>query len=422
MNAVDRNSPPPAMDEAIAPRRRRRWPVVAIAAAVAIAVVLAARLGRAELSVPARDVLTAPVERGDFVNEVAAYGKLVASRQLVLSAPVAGRVEEVVRKAGARVREGDVILRLSSPEVDAAANSAEAELAIARADLSATRAKQLEAEENLRSEVDRTELEAKSLELEVGAERLLLSKQAISTIAAKRTELQYELHRNALQRINARLDQLRVAHRTEIDASMLKLRKLEEIAESERARRDALTIRAAFDGVLANVDALPGQMVAAGASLGVLIDPARLQARLQVAEREARLLKIGQAVRVSSSSGDFGARLSRIDPSVTQGMVTADADFIASLPSELRADLAIDARIEIERLPGVLSVSRPNGIDAPGRRRVFVVADGHAVAREVVFGTLSTDRAVVADGLRPGERIVVSDTSPWRDQQRITLE
>lgn len=199
------------------------------------------------------------------------------------------------------------------------------------------------------------------------------------------------------------------------------MRNLEEVAASRRKRQSALAVRAGFDGVVAAVSVTPGQVVASGASLGVLIDPSALQARLQVAERQARLLKVGQPVTVTTPNGRVQAKIVRIDPTVTQGQVVADAELVGTIPAGLRQDLAIDARIGLDRIDDALIVAKPSNLNEPGQHRVFVVAGTRAQARDVLFGPVSPDRAVVLEGLKSGERIVVSDVGQWKDQDSIEI-
>ncbi len=372
-------------------------------------------------SVDAARLVIAQVDRSDFANEVSAFGKLAAKRTLLLSAPESSRVEDVLLQPGALVAKGDLILRLSSNDVDSAVSEAEVALAVARADAAATRARHRKEERQVMSDLGKAELEAKSMALERDAELLLLETQAISKVAAKRTELRYELLLAVQNQLVDELEQIKDSNRIEAESLELKLKNLEEVAESRRKRQRALAIRAGFDGIVAVVSATPGQVVTGGASLGVLIDPSALHARLQVAERQARLLKIGQRVTITTPNGRLHAKIVRIDPTVTQGQVVADAEFTGAVPPGLRQDLAVDARINLDRVSAALVVAKPSALSAPGRLRVFVVTGDRAQARDVLFGPVSPDRAVVLDGLNVGERIVVSDVSQWKDQHRIDI-
>lgn len=413
------------MDEIINRKPKRFGGPRALALGVAILTLiligLVFSMEKAVPSVDAARLVIAQVDRSDFANEVSAFGKLAAKRTLLLSAPESSRVEDVLLQPGALVAKGDLILRLSSNDVDSAVSEAEVALAVARADAAATRARHRKEERQVMSDLGKAELEAKSMALERDAELLLLETQAISKVAAKRTELRYELLLAVQNQLVDELEQIKDSNRIEAESLELKLKNLEEVAESRRKRQRALAIRAGFDGIVAVVSATPGQVVTGGASLGVLIDPSALHARLQVAERQARLLKIGQRVTITTPNGRLHAKIVRIDPTVTQGQVVADAEFTGAVPPGLRQDLAVDARINLDRVSAALVVAKPSALSAPGRLRVFVVTGDRAQARDVLFGPVSPDRAVVLDGLNVGERIVVSDVSQWKDQHRIDI-
>ena len=52
-----------------------------------------------------------------------------------------------------------------------------------------------------------------------------------------------------------------------------------------------------------------------------------------------------------------------------------------------------------------------------------VAPDGTSVQRvSVVLGKSSDDAVQISDGLAPGDRIIVSDTSAWKSYDRLQLK
>ena len=82
----------------------------------------------------------------------------------------------------------------------------------------------------------------------------------------------------------------------------------------------------------------------------------------------------------------------------------------------------MDGTIEIERLADVLHVGRPAFGQPDSDVRLFRVdADGVAERVAVRLGRSSVNRIEIRQGLAEGDRIVLSDTSAYDQNDRIRL-
>jgi multidrug efflux pump subunit AcrA (membrane-fusion protein) len=93
------------------------------------------------------------------------------------------------------------------------------------------------------------------------------------------------------------------------------------------------------------------------------------------------------------------------------------------LPGGARPDLSVDGRIVLGTLSHVISVGRPYAAtpDGPGTLFVLRGSDDRAHRVPVRFGVMSSDRAVVREGLRAGDRVILSDTSRWNGYDTLRL-
>ena len=236
----------------------------------------------------------AEVVPGEVVPVLTAFGELRAARSLELRAPASGRVTELAPSMveGGAVRAGDVLLRIDPAEAEAALARARADRSAAEADIrDAARSLDLARDElaaaedqallRERAAARAEDLAGRGIGTEAGAEEAELALSAARQGALVR--------RAAVASAEARLDGARVAaERAAIDLS-----------EAERLRGD-LDVRAAFDGVLAEVSATAGGLVTANEKLAELIDPAALEVSFRVsAAQYARLPSEGARVDVS---------------------------------------------------------------------------------------------------------------------------
>jgi multidrug efflux pump subunit AcrA (membrane-fusion protein) len=93
------------------------------------------------------------------------------------------------------------------------------------------------------------------------------------------------------------------------------------------------------------------------------------------------------------------------------------------LPRGARADLSVDGTIEIERLPDVLHVGRPAIAQGESVDLFKLEPDGkHATRVRVKLGRTSVNAVQVLQGLRVGDRVIISDMTQLENVARIKLQ
>jgi HlyD family secretion protein len=194
-------------------------------------------------------------------------------------------------------------------------------------------------------------------------------------------------------------------------------------AKLRRDELDALVVRSSMNGVLQILPVEVGAQVQPGANIARVADPSRLKAEVRVAETQAKDIQIGQLASIDTRNGIVEGKVARIDPSVQNGTVLVDVSLSGELPRGARPDLSVDGTIELERLTEVVFVGRP----AFGQERstvgIFKLdADGvHAVRIQVKLGRSSVNTIEIVDGLKPGDRVILSDMSQWDANDRVKL-
>jgi HlyD family secretion protein len=186
----------------------------------------------------------------------------------------------------------------------------------------------------------------------------------------------------------------------------------ELVLEQAQADLAATTLTAPFDGVILEVNAQPGESVAAGAGLVVLTDPASVEVQTSVIEEDLPLVQTGQAADLffdARPDAEAQGRVSRIVPQRLPGDRPLYPVYITveDLPDGLLAGMTVDASIVVAsrsdalRLPRALVRARSNGT------ATIQVWTGSEIEERLVQTGLRGDVHVeILDGLREGEQVV----------------
>ncbi len=414
--------------EDLAKKRRQRRFLVGGAGVLAILLITLglSRLKPAAPTVDKGTVLVDTVKRGALERQVRGPGSLVPQTEgiLQISASTDARVERLLAQPGSPVTPDTILLEMSNPELEKDALNADWQLKAGQADLVNTRVKvqkdlldQQAAAATVESDYHQAQLQAETNE-GLFKEGLV----AAITLKLSQTRARELATRNEIEK--KRLSVASEAERAQIDAQQARVEQLRALAKLKRSQMDALRVRAGIRGVLQEVPVQPGQRVTPGMTLAKVVQPEKLKAQLKIAETQARDVQIGERALVDTRNGVVEGHVSRIDPSVSGGTVTVDVALEGPLPRGARPDLSVDGTIELERLSDVVYVGRPAFGSEQGTITLFRLQPGNdeALRVKVRLGKSSVNAVEILEGLKPGDRVVLSDMSAWDAFDRVRLK
>ena len=408
-----------------AKEKRQKRIIYAVITVVVLAGITFA-LSRLKPAAPTMDrnlVWIGDVKRGPMVRQVRGLGTLVPEEIRWISARTQGRVDKIILRPGAPVEPGSLILELNNPDVVSAAANADSGLHAAEAQLINQKI-QLESQvlaaesaaANAKSNYEQARLQA-----EVNDE--LFKDGLVSPMQMKQSRVIAEeaATKHAIE--EKRYAFAKDSIKPQLAVQEAEVERLTSIARSRHEELDALQVRASMSGVLSALPVEVGQQVQPGTNIARVADPTKLKAEVRIAETQAKDIAIGQLAQIDTRNGIVEGRVSRIDPAVQNGTVLADITLTGQLPKGARPDLSVDGTIELERLDDVIYVGRPAFGQEKSTVGIFkLAAEGNdAVRTQVQLGRSSVNTIEIVQGLQPGDRVILSDMSPWDANDRIRL-
>ena len=360
-------------------RRWRTWVIVALAALAALVLLRVVFRGPRGIEVEAVTVGRGPVE--DAVTNSQA-GTVKSRQRSRLGAKAAGRVVEILRREGASVRHGELLVQLDDL-------TAQGQLALARRDADAARA-------------------------------ALASAQSGATLARRDLERATRLFRDALTSQEA-MDQARSRDESAAAALQGAQAQLERANAAVKLTDDALRdlrVVAPFDGVVTQRFVEVGEAVVPGQPVLEVLNPDSLYVSAPIDEMDIGRLRHGLPALVT------------LDPypgASWHGIVTRVAPFVNDVQQQnrtLEIEVALppapglpvpkpgasaDVAVVLQRKADVLRV--PTAALLEGHR-VLIAARGRAVSREVRTGLHDWDWTEIVSGLSGGETVITSLDRP----------
>ena len=311
---------------------------------------------RGPLEVSAIVVKPAPLEEA-----VTLTGTLLAEEGVELQAEISGKIVEIHFTEGARVRQGDLLVKLND------------------ADLRATHARA-----KYRKEL------AVLREKRVGQ----LLKQGVA---------RQEEYDTALSELNIQ------------DAEIA-------LTEAQLAKTE---IRAPFDGVVGLRYVSTGAFVNAATRVATLQRLDRLKVDFSIPEKYATRIRVGTPISFTVAGGDrrFEGRIYAFDPRIDTTTRTVLIRALCQNPDgRLLPGAFANVDLTLAHIESAVLIPAIAVIPGLNEKSVFVVTDGKAERRTVETGTRTETSVQILSGLKPGDRVITSGLQQVRAGQKVAVE
>lgn len=352
-------------------------------------------------------------------------GTLEAENRVVLRPETEGRVSQIFVSSGSQVAVGTAIVQLSPEKGQAQVGGAIAGVNVARA-----------SRNNAQAQISALEAERVSAQAELDLQNQQF--QRISGLVAQGALAQQQLDQvrrdrdRARAALNAVEERIRAA-RASLDEANASLQRAEADTRLETAKLQDTKVIAPIAGVVGDVTVKVGDYVDTGDTLTTIIQNRALDLRLTVSVERATELRVGLPVQLTNpqdSTPLATGRISFVSPQVNSESqaVLATASF-PNPEGSLRDGQLVRSRVIWERSPGI-SIPTTAVSRVAGQNFVFVAQSqenqgkSQLIARQqlVKLGNIQGNEYQVIEGLKPGEKIVVSGTLNLSDGVPIIPE
>lgn len=409
--------------EFIRKKRLRTWLYALLTVGILAAAVGLLRRTLAT-SLDRTDIRTAVVEMGDVENTLQASGEVQPELEQVITSPIATILQQAYVGAGASVQAGEKILELDKAFARIEFEKQKDELALKRNGILKL---QLELDKSfydirILDSIKACRILSLRADLENARRLLQAGGGTQATVEKIETELQVaQLEKRQLENdIRGRQRIMQVSIReSEISAG------IQEKELSEFGRRlqqaDIVTPRA---GVLTYVNLNLGAKVSEGEVLARIADLRSFKILGSISDAYASQLHAGMPAIVRINETALRGRVVNIHPAVTNNVLRFDVALDdQSGSAQLRPNLHVDLYLVTDARPGVLRVANGPALKSGQEQDVFVLRpDGKAQRRRIKTGLSNFDFMEIREGLQPGETIIVSDMSHFKNVTEIEIK
>lgn len=347
---------------------------------------------------------------GDLIIKLRSPAEAVTDRKIVMKAEVPGVIKNLNVEESKHVRKGDLLVELDDQVYRLSYENAEATRLKAFSEMLV---EQRFADVGGGSGGDQSgELSDAKKQFEEAGQQYQKG-----LISREEFERRSRLYEKALIESGEKKD--------EVVAAMKGLTQAEISVKKAQLDLEKTKIRAPFSGIIADIQASPGEHVSVGRELFTLVNISRIKVHARVLESEIGKMQVGREVdlRFSAYPGKvFKGKVSAISPMVNPEYKTCKVFVDVENPEEeLKPGMHAEVEIAAEIHKNKLLVLQDAILTRSQRKLLFVVEDGLAKWRYIEIGLENEKYAEVLDGVKESEQVIVEGHFTLAHDARVKI-
>lgn len=372
-----------------------------------------------------RDKVTvSDVTSGEFNDYVRINGRVQPISSIQLSALEGGVVAEKLVEEGTMVHRGQVLVRLTNPNMTLNILNSEAQLAEKQNFLRNTQ---------VTMEQDRLNLKRERLQLETDVTRKQrradqFAKLYEEKLCSREEYLQAaedaRVAKESYNLVRERQKQDEIYRGIQVKQMEESLHNMQQNLMLVRERVSDLDIKAPVDGQLGLLEVEIGQNVGAGMKIGQINVLSDYKVEAMIDEHYIDRVRPDLEASFERQDKNFGLRVRKVFPEVRDKQFRTEFVFSGERPDNIRTGQTYYINLQLGQPQQAIMIPRGAFYQTTGGQWIYVLSkDGkRAVRREITIGRQNPQYYEVTSGLQPGERVVTSSYESFGEAQELVLK
>ena len=389
---------------------------------VASIIVISVLISFMRTGVKTKDLVFSTVDKGTIEVSVSASGKVVPAFEEIINSPINTRIVEIYKKGGDSVDVGTPILKLDLQSVETDYKKLLDEEQMRSYKLNQLQVNNQTKLNDLAMKIKVSAMQLNRKKVELRNEQYLDSLGSGTTDKVRQAELSYNVAQLEYEQLKQQYD-----NEKEVLAAEYKVQELDfsifrkGLAEMKRTLDDA-QIRSPRKAILTYINNQIGAQVSQGSQIAVISDLSHFKVEGEIADTYGDCVAAGGKAIVKIGSEKLEGTVSSVTPLSKNGVISFTVQLNEDNNRRLRSGLKTDVYVMNAVKEDVMRIANASYYVGRGEYELFVRnSDKEIVKRKVQLGDSNFEFVEVASGLQPGDQVVVSDMSNYKNKNKLKL-
>jgi HlyD family secretion protein len=364
------------------------------------------------------------VTEDQFNDYITVPGTVEPITTIFLDADEGGRVEEKLIEEGSMVKKGDIILRLSNPDLYMNILNSESLLAEKENFLRSTQIEMEQERLMIKRELVtlKFDIERKARNFQQNA--TLIKDSLISKEDYLRSKEDLDMAKTSRDLYIEREKQDSVFRTNNIGSIKNDLQNMRNNLNMVKERVENLKVKATVDGELGILNAQIGQQITRGENMGQINVLTSYKVTSQIDEHYIDRVRTQLDATLDRQNTKFNLTVRRVYPEVRNGTFKIDMIFRDSMPDNIRTGQTYYISLQLGQPKRSVLVPIGGFFQETGGQWIFVLdpTESFATKRNISIGRKNPKYYEVLEGLKPGEKVIVSGYETFGKNEKLILK
>lgn len=403
---------------------RRQKKGIVIALLIALLLAAAIWLVRANLkgSIKRSEFTTATVEVGSVENTLNASGEVIPEFEEILTSPINASIKSVIMDAGNKVKAGQSVLSLDKSAAQTEFEKINFQIQSKRNEISKLRLDLNKSFFDIRSNNDIKQLRIGNLEDAVENAKRLFKAGGGTREDIDQAELNLKVALMEKKQLENEIKSKQQTMQIEIKEAEIALAIQENDLHGLKRKLQLADIVATRGGVVTYVNKNIGASVHEGDALARIADLGSFKVNGSISDSYLDQLHAGMPVIVRINEVQLKGHVQNIYPSVQNNTVNFDIQLDERNSKQLRPNMKVDVYLVTDVRGKTTRVANGAAFKGAADQDIFVINGDKAVRRHVSIGLSNFDYVEIKTGVKPGDVLISSDMSEYRNVKELTIK
>lgn len=408
-------------DEVIRRKKRKVFFIGSIIIVLLIACVMVLRASFSS-SIRQQNITTAIVEMGRIENTITASGEILPEFEQVVTSPIDASIKSACADAGSSVRPGDAILSLDKQTTETEFEKLKFQLEGKKNNIEKLKLELNKSFYDIQSNNDIKELKINSLQSAVeNAKRLYKAGGGIRE-EIEQAELNLKVALLEKKQLENEIRSKQQTMKVDIRESEIAVQ-IQQTDLTELARKlQKANIVATRAGVVTWVNKNIGSIVREGETLARIADLGSYKVSGTISDSYLNELKTGLPAIIRINDSTVRGTVVNIHPTIQNGIVSFDVQLAQRNSSLYRPAMKVDVFIVTNSRSNTMRVTNGPAFKGGSTQDIFVISNGKAQRRKANIGLSNFDYVEIKDHVKPGEVVITSDMSDYKNSNEIIIK
>jgi len=377
---------------------------------------------------PVAPVQVAPAIRGSIRVVVTAHAVLYPREQANIVPKVSAPVRRFLVNRGDHVKQGQLLAELENRDLVAAAQESRGQYVQAESNYRSTAGAMVpEAVTKAQADVDAAREALDAAKKLLDNRQQLLQQGALARKLVDEAQVGYAQARAASESAQQHLQSLQsVGKQEQITTAQAQVQSAKGRLDGAQAQVAYTEIRSPLTGVVTERPLYPGEMAATDKPVMTVMDISKIVARINMAQDQARDVKVGNEATMTPSDGDMPVtgKVIVVSPASDPNSTTVQVWVQADNPGErLRAGQSVHVSIVAATIDGATLIPTTAVLPNAEGETIVLIVDDKSVAHEKVveIGAREPEMVQVTSGVEPGDRVVTVGGVGLEDKAKVRI-